>query len=203
VIRCVAFDLDGVVLPSHPSFDWFEREHGITRAKWQELFSSRAFERANVGEGDLHTLLPPFLERWGWRLGAEHFTRAWFDSCRQHDAEVAALIAQLRASGIQCVAATNQEARRARELESHAPLRRLFDRAFYSCQLGVGKPDAAYFRAIERALGLVAHELLFLDDKPLNVAGARACGWAAEVATSADSVRSALGAHLGRIIVPA
>jgi hypothetical protein len=63
VIRCVAFDLDGAVLPSHPSFDGFEREHGITRAHWQELFGSRAFERANVGEGDLHTLLPPVLDR--------------------------------------------------------------------------------------------------------------------------------------------
>jgi putative hydrolase of the HAD superfamily len=196
VIRCVAFDLDGVVLPSHPSFDWFEREHGITRAQWQELFSSRGFERANVGEGDLHTILPPFLARWGWQLGVADFTRAWFDSCRDHDAEVVALIAQLRASGIACVAATNQESRRARDLESHAPLRRLFDATFYSCHLGVGKPHEAYFRAIERALALEPRELLFLDDKPANVAGARACGWSAEVATGAASVRRALGLHV-------
>jgi len=38
------------VLPSHPNCAWFEREHGITRADWQGLFSSRGFQRAMVGD---------------------------------------------------------------------------------------------------------------------------------------------------------
>jgi putative hydrolase of the HAD superfamily len=58
------------------------------------------------------------------------------------------------------------------------------------------EPGAAALRAIERSLALAPHELLFLDDKPVNVAGAYACGWTAAVATAAESVRSALGAHL-------
>jgi FMN phosphatase YigB (HAD superfamily) len=58
------------------------------------------------------------------------------------------------------------------------------------------KPDAAFFRAIARATACDASELLFLDDKPANVEGARACGWRAEVARDASSVRAALAAHV-------
>jgi putative hydrolase of the HAD superfamily len=196
VIRCVAFDLDGVVLPSEPSFERFERAHGITRAHWEELFWCEPFLRAIYGDGDLHELLPPFLARWNWRGSADDFARAWFDSCRDVDPEVAALIARLRESGVHCVAASNQERRRAQDLDSHPPLRELFGERFFSCHLGSAKPEAAYFRAIERATACAPRELLFLDDKPANVEGARGCGWRAEVASCAESVRAALAAHV-------
>lgn len=196
MIRCVAFDLDGVVLPSEPSFELFARAHGITRAHWEELFWSEPYLRATYGDGDLHELLPPFLRRWGWRGSVHEFSQAWFDSCRDVDPAVAALIAQLRASGVHCVAASNQERRRAQDLDSHPSLRELFGARFFSCHLGSVKPEAAYFRAIERATACAAGELLFLDDKPAHVAGARACGWRAEVATNAESAHAALSAHV-------
>lgn len=199
MIRCVAFDLDGVVLPSAPSFERFEREHGITRAHWEELFWCEPYVRATHGEGDLHELLPPFLARWRWPGSASDFAAAWFASCRDVDPAVAALIAALRAAGVHCVAASNQEQRRAQDLDEHPPLRALFAQRFFSCHFGSVKPDASYFRAIERATVCAPHELLFLDDKPANVAGARACGWRAELATCAESVRAALAAHLPRV----
>ena len=196
MIRCVAFDLDGVVLPSAPSFEFFAREHGITRAHWEELFWCEPYVRATYGEGDLHELLPPFVARWGWRGSPSDFAESWFASCRAIDPEVASLIARLRAAGIDCVAASNQEKRRAQDLDSHPPLRELFSERFFSCHLGSVKPEAAYYRAIERATACAPRELLFLDDKAANVDGARACGWRAEVAASAEAVRDALAAHL-------
>jgi putative hydrolase of the HAD superfamily len=195
VIRVVAFDLDGVVLPSQPSFDWFEREHGVTRADWQELFAHAAFQRATRGEGDLAVWAAPFLERWRWRGDAASFAHAWLASCRDVDAEVASLIHALRGAGVVTVAASNQEPLRAADLEAHPPLRALFAQRFFSCRLGCAKPEPAYFRAIERSLARAPRELLFLDDKLANVAGARACGWRAEVASDAASVRAALRSH--------
>ena len=54
--------------------------------------------------------------------------------------------------------------------------RDLFDREFYSCRLGVRKPDVAYFEAIARDLAEPPGRLLLLDDSPLNVAAAKEAG---------------------------
>ncbi len=194
MIRCVAFDLDGVVIRTEPSFALFEREHGITREAWREVFAGD-YQAAMRGEVDLFDLLPPFLARWSWRGTRDEFVGTWFGSCIDADPEVAALIRSLRAAGLRCCAASNQDNRRAAYLDAHAPLRALLPERFFSCWLRAAKPGADYFRAIERALGCAPHEILFVDDRPENVAGARACGWRGEVATGAASVRAALALH--------
>ena len=43
--------------------------------------------------------------------------------------------------------------------------------------LGLEKPGHEIYRAFERATGVAAHEILFLDDLEENCAAARACGW--------------------------
>ncbi len=43
--------------------------------------------------------------------------------------------------------------------------------------LGLEKPSAEIYRAVERSTGVAASEILFLDDIEENCAAARACGW--------------------------
>lgn len=47
---------------------------------------------------------------------------------------------------------------------------------FYSCRLGVTKPDPAAYRAVLDALGASPAATTFVDDRPANVAGAAALG---------------------------
>ncbi|GAA3202813.1 HAD family hydrolase [Nonomuraea helvata] len=49
-------------------------------------------------------------------------------------------------------------------------------RWFISSDLGARKPDPAAYRAVLDALGLPAEEVLFVDDRPVNLAPARALG---------------------------
>lgn len=51
---------------------------------------------------------------------------------------------------------------------------------FASHELGLAKPDPALYERALRSLGVAADEVLFFDDMPENVAGARAAGWRAE-----------------------
>ena len=53
------------------------------------------------------------------------------------------------------------------------------DRHFASHLIGAMKPDAAIFGAVEDATGRRGDEILFFDDLPANVEGARAHGWRA------------------------
>lgn len=62
--------------------------------------------------------------------------------------------------------------------------------------LGLVKPDAAMYRAFERASGFHgrAGEILFFDDLAENVDAARACGWQAEVVDhTGDTARQMRG----------
>jgi len=61
----------------------------------------------------------------------------------------------------------------------------VFRTVFVSSGLGLRKPDPAAFAAVARRAGLQAREILFFDDTPENIAGARAAGMPAVLARSA------------------
>ena len=67
----------------------------------------------------------------------------------------------------------------------------VFDAEFYSCRLGVAKPDAAYFLAILNDLQVRPDRALFIDDRQENVHAARGVGLHA-IEFSLDTGPSAL-----------
>jgi glucose-1-phosphatase len=52
----------------------------------------------------------------------------------------------------------------------------IFNNVYYSCSLGMRKPEAAIFRKVIEANSLKPHETLFIDDSPQHVEGARNAG---------------------------
>jgi len=92
------------------------------------------------------------------------------------DPDIANTVRLLRLRGIGCHLATNQERYRARHMSVTLGYSELFDREFYSCRLGVMKPDVSYFRAILRELGAEPRDVLFIDDHETNIEGAREVG---------------------------
>lgn len=70
---------------------------------------------------------------------------------------------------------------------------RLVPRRFYSCRLGVTKPDPAAYHGVLDALGADPAEVTFVDDRPANVAGAAAVGLRALLFTDATTLAADLG----------
>jgi putative hydrolase of the HAD superfamily len=58
-----------------------------------------------------------------------------------------------------------------------------FSPRLYSCDLRAIKPEPAAYEAALSALGTAAEDVVFLDDRPVNVAAARKVGIRAEVFT--------------------
>lgn len=56
----------------------------------------------------------------------------------------------------------------------------LFDVSCYSCELGVAKPEAAFFAEAARLIGAPPQTILFIDDNAENIDGARVAGLAAD-----------------------
>jgi glucose-1-phosphatase len=76
-----------------------------------------------------------------------------------------------------------------------AELLRPFEKIFVSNELGLRKPEPAAFAAVVAGMGVPAARVLFFDDSPPNVTGARACGLHAVEVTSTADVERALAAH--------
>lgn len=85
-------------------------------------------------------------------------------------------VAALRRPGLRLCLATNQQPQRAAWMKANLPYAELFDEQFYSCDLGVAKPDPAYFTTILDRLAVPASSVLFVDDMPPNIEGARSVG---------------------------
>lgn len=76
-------------------------------------------------------------------------------------------------------------------------------RRFVSHEIGIMKPLAEIYRHVGRECGCEPGTILFFDDNAGNVAGARACGWQAEVIDPAGDPPGQVIEWLGRYGVEA
>jgi glucose-1-phosphatase len=75
-----------------------------------------------------------------------------------------------------------------------APVLAPFRKVFASYEMGLRKPEPAAFAHIVNEIGVPAERILFLDDTPANVEGARASGLQAVHVTSDETVRETVAA---------
>lgn len=189
-VRALLFDGDGVVLTGGPFTHALERERGIDVAALQPFFRNE-FTACLEGSARIEDVIAPYLAACGWRDGVEAYLRCWFEAERAVDTDLLQLIDHFRSIGVRCYLASNQERRRAAYIAEQMNLEDRFDGLFFSCNLGVRKPAAAFFDAIAGALAPMPRDAILLwDDALTNVEAARAAGLQAELhSTLADFIR--------------
>jgi putative hydrolase of the HAD superfamily len=196
VIEAVLFDVDGVLVHPWRWRDVLERVHRITPEMTRPFFRG-PFLDCLVGRADLMDLLPPFLASWGWTRSVAEFVGDWLVAENAPDHLTLAVVTEVRDQGIPCFVASTQERHRARYLSREMALDQRFDGLFFSCDVGVAKPNASFFEIVAQRLGRSPSELLFFDDVEANVEGARSAGWRAEQFTTVQQLRQDLRRHLG------
>jgi putative hydrolase of the HAD superfamily len=181
-VKAILFDADGVIQTTDPPFleklaAMFPAGHGGVEEAVEELsaLERSALTGARDYAGDLGELLR--LRR--SPMAVEDALRSLNLVKVEHG--ILGAVAEIRRSGVLCCLASNQQPHRAKYMSETLGYRDLFDAEFYSCHLGVAKPDGAYFERILSALGLDADRVLFLDDHQANVEAAQAVGLHASV----------------------
>ena len=175
----ILFDADGVL--QRPPVDLGEQlavAFGLPIDKADELILDlfRAEAETLTGALEIAASVEPVLDRWGAQSHAKAFDKLWHQI--EVDQSILALVAELRSAGIYCGLASNQQRRRAEIMSRRLRYGAHFDGEFYSCHLGVRKPDPAYFEEIIRRTGLNPSRTLFIDDRIENLKGAAASGLA-------------------------
>jgi putative hydrolase of the HAD superfamily len=69
----------------------------------------------------------------------------------------------------------------------------LFEQTYYSCNVGMRKPEERIFRLVVEQNGLNPTETLFIDDSPQHIHGARAAGLHAYHLTGGETINDLFG----------
>ncbi|MEU4391092.1 HAD-IA family hydrolase [Kribbella sp. NPDC023855] len=178
-IRHVLFDADGV-LQDIPG-GWAaamepylgERTEEFLRRTWKDELPALA------GQDDYLPLLAATLAEYGVVVPVEVVYRdVWHRIVRSE--ESFAIVEKLRRNGYGVHLGTNQEQYRGGHMRTTLGYDDLFDVSCYSYDLGVAKPDPAFFTEAARRIAADPASILFIDDRADNVAAARIAGLAAE-----------------------
>jgi putative hydrolase of the HAD superfamily len=176
-LKAILFDADGVI--QRPAIDYasafaelFTLQRDDAHSLIDEIFAA---ERPTLtGGSEFAVALEKVLSHRGIAHCLQDVLRIW--TSIEPDPAILASIASLRALGILCCLATNQQAHRARHMSEALRYGDVFDFQFYSHSLGVAKPDTHYFRRIIEQLNLDPSDVLFIDDHEPNVTAARKVG---------------------------
>jgi putative hydrolase of the HAD superfamily len=128
--------------------------------------------------------------------GAERAAEIYFAYAGRVDQEMVSLVAAVREHVT--VALLSNATDQLREHLAHHRLVDAFDVVFCSAEIGIAKPDLGIYTHAATVLGVAPDECFFTDDRPENVAGARAAGMHAEVFAG----RAALVASLRALGLP-
>ncbi|MET0334203.1 MAG: HAD-IA family hydrolase [Rhizobacter sp.] len=191
-IQHLLFDADGVLQDA--STHWQPALHSVLKLE-DDAQAKSLVDDIFAAETEVLTRPTGFVEqlqdvlaRWQ-RAGFLAETLEVLHAIEVH-AEVMAVVQAVRQSGMPCHIGSNQQALRARRMSVDLNYQALFDREFYSCFIGAAKPHAAFFEQVVAQLGCAAHEVLFLDDRAENVAGAAGAGLNAIAFRATDGAAS-------------
>lgn len=191
MITALMIDVDGVVVRGRPDDGqpWNSRldvDLGVDAEEVQQEFFRPYWDNVVTGKISLHDCLGPVLERIAPRLSCEELIAYWFENDARIDSRLLQEIGALRAQGINAYLATNQEHNRAAYLMDKLGLAGHFDGIYYSADLGHQKPDVAFFRNVEKEVGIPAQSLFLIDDSFANIEAAKRIGWKAALWTGDD-----------------
>jgi putative hydrolase of the HAD superfamily len=177
MIKAVLFDADGVILKKYKEYfsERFAREYGAPIEEIR-LFFKGEFPECQRGSKDLKVEFEKYLPKWGWQKSVDEFLSYWFTNDVIADTEVLKEVAGIRARGLKCYLATDQEKYRAEYLTTTLKLSDVFDDCFFSYDIRHLKSSPEYFKEILKRTGLRPEEIAYFDDDRKNVETAKTLG---------------------------
>ena len=113
------------------------------------------------------------------------------------NAEVLALAREIKAAGCRIAILSNMTFELLKILQTKFDWLDEFDVRIWSCEHGCAKPDETIYHSCLKSLGCEPARVLFFDDRPGNVEGAKRLGIDAEVFESAQQARAIVANGIG------
>ncbi len=147
--------------------------------------------RGLIGPREFHEAL---CDKLGIDVSYESFAGIWTRLLSPNET-IVPLVDRLKANHRLVLASNTDEIHFTYAVQHFAALRQ-FDRCFLSYEMGILKPDPAFFRHMLRSLDAPPADCVFIDDRPENVDSARWVGISALQFEGAGKLHSDLAAML-------
>lgn len=178
-IKAICFDLDGVYFTPQGKKSFQEaliREYGITK-DFAEAFMSRSPEMAKLVRGQItnENFWNRFRELTGLTKTDQELADRWVRDY-EVDTNVQHAVVRARELGYKTCVCSNNNGIRLPVLIEKFDLDSYFDVITSSHEVGFCKPDKEIFRALLNSLQVKPEELVYSDDNPNRLQGARELG---------------------------
>ena len=189
------FDLGGVVIQI--DFDrairaWAEAG-GVPASQVHARFSLDAgYEAHERGEMEPAAYCAHLRQTLGLELADEHLLSGWNRIFVGEVPQVGPLLAKLAKSLPLYAFSNTNTAHRTFWQVRYASILEPFSQIFCSCDLGTRKPSPAAFLEVASRIEIAPERIVFFDDHPDNVRGAREAGLRAHEVHCAEDIRAAL-----------
>ncbi len=192
----VLFDADGVLtLPEEVFSVVYARSHGLDTEPFERFFKID-WPAIVTGKKDLKESVAENSDLWQWHGSIDALLDYWFKTEDVRNEELLQVVSDLRAAGIPCYLATDQEKYRS-EYMQNTMFKDCFDGFFISATLGVTKTNPEFFKLIIEQLklkypGIEPNDIIFFDDSQSKIDTARSCGINGQLFSSVEQVREVL-----------
>lgn len=193
MIKAVVWDIGNIFAMWEPEA-FYDRRLGVEKRR---RFFEEARPHAMNHDFDLgadgHELTRAHaLKHPEWAEEIHMWVDAWSEMFSTVVPGSAEIVAELADRGIKQLALSNFGAETLEIAKGMHPALQRFDEEYVSAHLGVAKPDAAIYEALEKGSGLSGEALIFTDDKAENCEAAAARGWKTHLFENAEGWRARL-----------
>ena len=192
--RAVIFYYVGVLVKTvdyMPRHAWDDRLNLPRGSVERVAHGSVSWRQAQSGQLSLDDYWADVARQLGLNEQAAALFRRDFYSGDQPDAALLDYLRELRQRGHTVALLSNGSPALQGELAAFG-MTDLFDVVVASCDIGVMKPDARAYQTVLERIGRRAHEAIFVDDLPANIAGAQAVGLHGVLYINGMDIRAAL-----------
>jgi putative hydrolase of the HAD superfamily len=193
--RLVTFDLGNVLTmvdEGPPTREYARLAGAPPELVHRVCFDPRAKRPLETGEVTFAEFARSAIDGLGLRIGLARFTEI-FNSSLTPNVAVFGLVERV-ASRYRVALCSNTSDPHWTLERGRLPFARMFDPAVLSYRVGAMKPDRRIYDAISDMSGVAHEDIVFIDDAPQNVEGARATGIRAIHYTSVERLESDLAA---------
>jgi putative hydrolase of the HAD superfamily len=199
-IELFIFDMGGVVVQNSSIAGAIAAHLGISKREFLRGTSSdyedthaSTYNLSDItaitrGKIDSERFWSNFTQRTGIAVSGD----PWYDLFDPvFDKKTAAIITRLKANGYRVVCGTNTIEAHYRKHEERGDYS-IFDAVYASHQMGIMKPDMAFWRFILSKEKVLPSEVFFVDDSEENIAIAKKLGLATHLFTDAEELENSL-----------
>ncbi len=181
-IKAIIFDVDGVLFQNHDNngkYLWSKnakKDLGLSSGHFSHIYGSDTdvIRGKKTKQAHLSHIFATNHLFEGLGTTVDDYIDYWLKHDNGVDPKMINLVQKIN-NIVPCYIGTNQEELRTKHILDL--IGEHFLGCFASYDLGFIKPEQGFFQHIEKALSLLPHELLLIDDKKNNTIGAQDCGW--------------------------